>query len=527
MSTDRENHKYCRQYSTITSRFAFCDFSNPNGTPIVDTISQFSLETCFFTKHKRGIEEMCYLENIWGCLCCCCPSRCLQRHGDDDASFEAQDASASGLSYVGQAAYDVLRTKHSRHHHALWNVTSATVVGSLLQTPRGGFPRNGDPEKGQDDWFPQKICDIMSKTTVWCDVMSLEPPDGLFLTKVREALACIADRSKESDTTIIIRMMFGNIIGSPVNCDKVIKELTKDLPQDANIRLWVGAWRKGSSWNHAKIIAVDGRYLHIGGHNMYHHHYLDSNPIHDVSIELEGRVAHGGHGFANQQWEYIKRIQTTCCGRGVHKLPDSWLIPGMTRVTHSEYPRNKAHILPPSYNWQLVEPYERLETDVLIIGVGRLGSLYRRARPSDDAIAAMLGSAKTVIHMALQDLGPVCIAGTKIPLPGCPWPEKYLSALGHVIWEKGVVLEIILSNPRSTPGGPDAPKVCYSNGWSAEDVAAEIIKRIRVRYPKATDAELRHTIASKLRVCFVSINRPVLNKYTSSNSCACSNSVCS
>ena len=45
----------------------------------------------------------------------------------------------------------------------------------------------------------------------------------------------------------------------PVNCNGVRDELMADIPEDANIRLWVGAWRAGSSWNHAKIIAVDGK----------------------------------------------------------------------------------------------------------------------------------------------------------------------------------------------------------------------------------------------------------------------------
>jgi hypothetical protein len=95
------------------------------------------------------------------------------------------------------------------------------------------------------------------------DVMSLGPPDGLFMTKFNEALKTIA--AKKPEKTIHIRMMFGNIIGMPVNCTVVIRKLTKGIPKDANIKLWVGAWRKGISWNHAKIIAVDGRYLHTGG----------------------------------------------------------------------------------------------------------------------------------------------------------------------------------------------------------------------------------------------------------------------
>lgn len=44
----------------------------------------------------------------------------------------------------------------------------------------------------------------------------------------------------------------------PVNCNGLRAHLTEDLPSDANINLWVGAWRKGVSWNHAKIIVSAG-----------------------------------------------------------------------------------------------------------------------------------------------------------------------------------------------------------------------------------------------------------------------------
>ena len=59
---------------------------------------------------------------------------------------------------------------------------------------------------------------------------------------------------------IVVRMMFANIIGVPLNCNEVVKELTSHLSKDDpdTLRLWVGAWRRDTSWNHAKIIAVDG-----------------------------------------------------------------------------------------------------------------------------------------------------------------------------------------------------------------------------------------------------------------------------
>merc|ERR1719456_1271493 len=115
--------------------------------------------------------------------------------------------------------------------------------------------------------------------------------------------------------------MFGNIIGMPVNCDSVITELTEDLDENANIKLWVGAWRTGVSWNHAKIIAVDGHSLHTGGHNLWTDHYLKNDPVHDVSMEAAGRVAHDGHRFANQQWEFVRKQSHTLMGHILNHLP--------------------------------------------------------------------------------------------------------------------------------------------------------------------------------------------------------------
>ena len=179
---------------------------------------------------------------------------------------EVRDHSAGSLSYVGRAAYEVLRTRHFLQHHALWNVTSGKVVGQLHLTPLNSFEKEAvnDPPPGHSDWLPIKMAEIMARTEYWCDVMSLGPPDGLFMDKFREALATICERAATSGKTITIRMMFGNIVGMPVNCDAVVKQLTEHLPPNPNIRLWVGAWRKGLSWNHAKLVAVDGLYLHTG-----------------------------------------------------------------------------------------------------------------------------------------------------------------------------------------------------------------------------------------------------------------------
>lgn len=95
------------------------------------------------------------------------------------------------------------------------------------------------------------------------------------------------------------------------------------------------------------------------------------------------------------------------------------------------------------------------------------------------------------------------VPGTKITLPGCVWPKQVLSVLGKVIWNKGVDVEIVLSNPGSIPGGLKMTDACYGNGWSCVDVAAEIIKTIRKQFPEAEDAKLRQMVSENLRVCFI------------------------
>jgi len=447
-------------------------------------------------------------------------SKFRQKMGLDESSGdECEDESANTLSYVGTAAYDVLRRHHNHHHHELWNVTHGKVV-ELDSTPRDAFTRSSqnDPREGHDDWLPEKVQELISRTEEWCDILTLAPPDGLFLDAFKNGLRALCEKDAVLNHKIIVRMMFGNIVAAPVNCTKLIAELTRDLPPNAGdkIKLWVGSWRKGVSWNHAKIIAIDGKYLWTGGHNFWTRHYLKKNPVNDLSIEMQGNVARDGHRYANSQWAYIVKKQSTAWGKFVdRKISDSIDVPRKARVTVSEFPEGSAAEFPPLYNpknsrlqeVRIVRGPQRSnipkDSDefVPVITLGRYGTLLKNARPSDDAFVAIFDSAKTIIRCALQDLGPLCVPKTKLTLPGLVWPTKYLNALARVIWTKGVDVEIVLSNPGSVPDHDLAGQ--YGNGWCCVDVAAEIIKSIRTQFPDAPDDKLRYTVEQNLRVCFL------------------------
>jgi phosphatidylserine/phosphatidylglycerophosphate/cardiolipin synthase-like enzyme len=204
-------------------------------------------------------------------------------------------------------------------------------------------------------------------------------------------------------------------------------------------------------------------------------------------------------------------MQSTCWGRVVDKLPDSMPVFSQSRVTVSEFPRGKATIFPPYYKRNAMPKREIEGSEVPVVSMGRYGSVLRWYRPSDDAFLAMFDSARTSIRLALQDLGPICIPFTKIPIPGFVWPKKYLSALGRAIWTRGVNVEIVVSNPGSIPGSLTITEALYGNGWTCVDVAAEIIKTIRKQFPESADVDLRKKVAENLRVCF--LRRKTGNKW--------------
>jgi hypothetical protein len=222
---------------------------------------------------------------------------------------------------------------------------------------------------------------------------------------------------------------------------------------------------------------------------------------------MEGGPAKDAHRFANAQWGYIVKKQNTAWGRFVDRnISDALDVPRRARVTVSDFPESDADFPPYYKETKQVMRRKPMVHDpdyVPVITMGRYGVILKNARPSDDAFVAMLDSAQTIIHMALQDLGPVCFPGTKLTLPGCEWPQAYLNALARVIWTRGVDVEIVLSNPNSVPGGCNPAEANYSNGWSCVDVAAEIIKCIQKQFPTAPDGDLRQKVQDNLRICFL------------------------
>jgi phosphatidylserine/phosphatidylglycerophosphate/cardiolipin synthase-like enzyme len=424
---------------------------------------------------------------------------------------DADEAPPAGYSHVGEAAYKALASKHAKYRGACWNNTHGACVGEIVQTPAGAFYQertlDADIADTHSDFFPEKMGEIISRATEWVDFASLGPPDGKFLKNIAAAIKTLAD----SGNSVTVRVLTGNIVGMPTDNDALCQALTEGLnPEDSKLKLYVGSWRKGVSWNHSKIIAVDGKYLLQGGHNVWDPHYLQHNPVRDLTMEAEGQVAQDGHIFCNRMWKFVEKKDRLTITR--HRAPDWMPMAYKSRVGICRWPPEieAKEEYPPTY----VRPSdsmplsEALEQGLLpMITCGRYGSLHHcgdNANPSDSAFVAMLDSAQKSIKMSLQDLGPIAIplGGRPCAVPGTGWPEKYVDAIGRAIYERGVDVEIVLSYPNSIPSNLGMTEANYGNGWTCDDVAAEIVKSMK-GIPDYDERRLAGLVGINLRVAYI------------------------
>jgi len=405
-------------------------------------------------------------------------------------------------TYIGKAVIKDLEASNLDHHETLWASTTGKIIGDIGHGPKKTWDQAEDPTDGHTNWLPETIASLLASTEIWCDFMSLSPPtpDGLFESKIRESLATLAKKSQDSGKKIVVRFLFANVIAVPTNCDALLESFTKGLPVDSKLEIWVGAWRKGMCWNHAKIVAIDGRHVFTGGHNLWDDVYLKKDPIHDTSIQLEGEVAIKAHNYANEQWKFVQDNQETVKGWLINKVSDGWLVPTVIRVTISEWP-DRATTFAPNFereHFPTIQGEGSVDA-IPLLALGRYGTMIGEdARSSDDAFITMFDSAKKSIRLLLQDIGPLTKTVLTKKIIYKSWPKNYMRAWGRAIFDRGVNIEIVLSNT-----GAGEERGSYSHGWTCEEVAAEIVKTMRDDNPSANMDVIKKKAVENLHVCFI------------------------
>jgi phosphatidylserine/phosphatidylglycerophosphate/cardiolipin synthase-like enzyme len=264
------------------------------------------------------------------------------------------------------------------------------------------------------------------------------------LAALRNAVTYLSHKSEP----IRVRVIYGDIIATPeTSPSEVLKSLVRDVDPASRLHVSVAQYRDGlTSWDHAKIVAADGKVAIVGGENLWTGHYLGKDPVHDLSIRVRGSAAAQANRFANELWKYT-------CNQGggfggsteVKDFPDGASGCGEPFQVDPPKGRGKAHV----------------------IAAGRLGKIGDEA--SDDAMLALVDAARSRVRLSQQDIGPPHVLGVAVG----GWPEPYMRAILAAIG-RGVDVEVIVSNKGAEAGGLTGTLASYSNGYAPEEVVTQI-----------------------------------------------------
>lgn len=191
---------------------------------------------------------------------------------------------------------------------ALHSVSTGNEI-QIIDTPHvWGAPMTEDGVADQAKASVQALADTIYETIAGAeqkiDILSLNPADGVFLAAVKRGLRALARENRE----VAVRFLFGWVptrdTVSAFRADLAKFCQAQRIPLHL-ITIMVGQYYsyKSMFWNHAKIVAVDGKVALVGGHNLWDSAYGKYPPVHDISVQVTGDAAEGAHGYADFLWD--------------------------------------------------------------------------------------------------------------------------------------------------------------------------------------------------------------------------------
>lgn len=378
--------------------------------------------------------------------------------------------------------------------------------GWLLQTP-GCWGDATCADRAGTRQLLARMTENISKATRTVDISTLAPfPDGAF----QDAIAAGLRASAAAGNRLQVRILVGaaplyNINARPsAYRDDLVARLGSAA---AGITLNVASMttsKTAFSWNHSKLLVVDGRSAITGGINNWKGDYLDTaHPVSDVDLALTGPAAATAGRYLDTLWTW------TCKNTGV--LSAAWFASSNGAPCLPALERDANPATTPATG------------DVPVIAVGGLGvgirtsdpsSAYRPApvpaadttcgpvnlhdntngdrdyetvNPEENALRALVASASSHIEISQQDVN-----GTCPPLP------RYDVRLYDTLAAKlaaGVKVRIVVSDPanRGAVG---------SGGYSQIKSLAEVSDTLQARLAKLTGnaAQAKATMCGSLQL---------------------------
>jgi len=352
---------------------------------------------------------------------------------------------------------------------------NALPRGWIVQSPKLWGRRSGDLAAGHSDALPVEVRNLIASARRRVDIALLAPaPDGQFLEALRQALSAIATDGR----SVTVRVLIGQYPTAEVDTGAFLKALTaglEGLPR-SRLTLSIAAMRScvvfedcdSNSWNHAKIVAVDGIDALVGGHNMWSSDYLADDPVHDLSMRVHGPAAASAARYADRLWGYLcanldrkPSISVANFGPGISASDTGCPAP------------------PP------VLPEVRPTGSVPVLAVGRLGAGITKdfANQSELARDLMLGTARSDIRIVQQDLG------FGLGRADTLFPDSTIDRLVDFLRRREGDIYIVLSNQ----GAVGKSGITYSNDVSLQTLAHHLREAVQRRF-EASDPTWRYQI---------------------------------
>ena len=266
------------------------------------------------------------------------------------------------------------------------------------------------------------IYNLITRANKFVDITTLEPfPNLRFKATIRDALTTLAKTGKPITVRILDGLYLLPVYKKNISANQEYKKLNEETEsyledlvrdvkniQNEQLTIYIAGMRSCSgiplttcvkeapshymepSWNHSKIVNVDGKIVMTGGVNWFATNYLETDPVFDLMNEVWGPAAQKTLGFTNMLWTYVRN--------NMSQYPQDIIEYGYKnkQISKDLTPPNLTADVPPEMG--VVE----------VLGVGRTGggilSNGQRKNASDLAIYLLLSQAQHTIYLAQQSL---------------------------------------------------------------------------------------------------------------------------
>lgn len=372
------------------------------------------------------------------------------------------DTSAASAPHL-DAVEQTLRQVSPGLEGSVWERTGGNTLASadgdtagwLLQTPGCWGDAACTKRPGTEQLLAQTTATIGNATRT-VDISTLAPfPDGAF----QEAIVAGLKKSVSAGHKLKVRILVGaapvyhlNVLPSKYRDD--LRSRLGRAADDVTLNVASMTTSKTAfSWNHSKLLVVDGRSVVTGGINHWKNDYIDTaHPVSDVDLALSGPAARTAGRYLDELWGW------TCANR--KNIAKVWFAPSpgadcMPALDQDARPADAAGDVPviavgglgvgiksadPASAFRPVLP--SAPDTKCVVGLHDNTNAdrdYDTVNPEESALRSLVDSATSHIEISQQDMNATCP-----PLPR--YDIRLYDALAARM-AAGVKVRIVVSDP--------------------------------------------------------------------------------